>query len=468
MSDKLKLSNLEIAKIILDSMPGNAYILNEEGRIMACNRHATEVYGYTEEEFLNRSVLDFIDKVDHEKIINTMANSQIGKIIWVENTAVIKNGKKIPYLASATTIFINGKKYYIGLGVDISELASARKKIIEKLVEITRLNELLQAENIYLKNQLELSGQQFEMVGESEAIKYLLFKIKQVAPTDASVIIEGETGTGKELVARAIHGESKRKDNPFVKVNCASIPENLIESELFGHEKGAFTSAVEKRIGRFEIANGGTIFLDEIGELPMSLQPKLLHILQQGEFERIGSSKTIKTDVRIIAATNKVLEDEIKKGKFRNDLYYRLNVFPITVVPLRERKTDILLLAEYYIKIFAEKFNKTVKAISKKSMQQMMSYTWPGNIRELINVIERAIITSQNQILNIEPLPKTDFVSKEFIPLEELEKNYITSVLEKTYWKISGPGGAASLLRINPETLRSKMRKLSIKRTKTE
>ena len=305
------------------------------------------------------------------------------------------------------------------------------------------------------------------MVGESEAIKYLLFKIKQVATTDASVLIEGETGTGKELVARAIHGESKRKDKPFLKVNCASIPENLIESELFGHEKGAFTSAVEKRIGRFEVANGGTIFLDEIGELPMSLQPKLLHILQQGEFERIGSSKTIKTDVRIIAATNKVLEDEIKKGKFRNDLYYRLNVFPITVAPLRERKTDIPLLAEYYIKIFAEKFNKTVKAISKKSMQQMLSYTWPGNIRELINVIERAIITSQNQILNIEPLPKTDFASKEFIPLEELEKNHITNVLEKTYWKISGNGGAASLLKINPETLRSKMRKLGIKRMKT-
>ena len=468
MSDELKLSNLEIAKIILDSMPGNAYILNEDGRIMACNRHATEVYGYTEEEFLNRSVLDFIDKVDHEKIINTMANSQVGKIIWVENTAVIKNGKKIPYLGSATTIFIDGKKYYIGLGVDISELASAREKVKEQMNEIFRLNELLQAENIYLKNQLELSGQQFEMVGESEAIKYLLFKTKQVATTDASVLIEGETGTGKELVARAIHGESNRKEKPFVKVNCASIPENLIESELFGHEKGAFTSAVEKRIGRFEVANGGTIFLDEIGELPMSLQPKLLHILQLGEFERIGSSKTIKTDVRIIAATNKVLEDEIKKGRFRNDLYYRLNVFPITVAPLRERKTDIPLLAEYYVKIFAEKFNKTVKAISKKSMQQMMNYTWPGNIRELINVIERAIITSQNQILNIEPLPKTDFVSKEFIPLEELEKNYITSVLEKTYWKISGPGGAASLLRINPETLRSKMRKLSIKRTKTE
>ena len=310
-------------------------------KLLTCNRHATEVYGYTEEEILNRSVLDFIDKVDHEKIINTMVNSQVGKIIWIENTAVIKNGKKIPYLASSTTIFINGKKYYIGLGVDISELTSVREKVKEQMKEISKLNELLQAENIFLKNQLELSGQQFEMVGESEAIKYILFKISQVAPTDASVLIEGETGTGKELVARAIHKASLRKDKPFVKVNCASIPENLIESELFGHERGSFTGAFEKRIGRFELANGGTIFLDEIGELPINLQTKLLHILQQGEFERIGSSKTIKTDVRVISATNKVLQDEIKKGRFRSDLYYRLNVFPISVTPLRQRKEDI-------------------------------------------------------------------------------------------------------------------------------
>ena len=466
MSDELKLSNLEIAKLILDSMPGNAYILNEEGRIMACNRHSTEVYGYTEEEFLNRSVLDFIDKADHEKIINTMVNSQVGKIIWVENTAVTKNGKKIPYLGSATTIFINGKKYYIGLGIDISELTSAREKIIEQMNEISRLNELLKAENIYLKDQIELSGQQFEMVGESEPIKYIRFKIKQVAPTDASVLIEGETGSGKELVARAIHKESNRKDKPFIKVNCASIPENLIESELFGHEKGAFTSAIEKQIGRFEIADGGTIFLDEIGELPMNVQPKLLHILQQGEFERIGSSKTIRTDVRIIAATNKVLEDEIKKRRFRNDLYYRLNVFPISVAPLRERKTDIPLLAEHYAKIYSERFNKPIKAISKKSLRQMITYSWPGNVRELENVIERAIITSQNQILNVELPSKTDNTSNDLIPLEDLEKKHIISVLEKTYWKISGTGGAASLLKINPETLRSKMRKLGIKRIK--
>ena len=237
---------------------------------------------------------------------------------------------------------------------------------------------------------------------------------------------------------------------------------------MFGHEKGAFTGAVEKRIGRFELANDGTIFLDEIGELPLNLQPKLLHILQQGEFERIGSSKTIKTNVRVISATNKVLEDEIKNGKFRNDLYYRLNVFPISVAPLRERKTDILPLAEHYTKICSEKFKKPVKVIPKKTLQKLMDYSWPGNVRELENVIERAIITSKNNELNIESLLETSKNSNENIALEELEKNHILKILEKTYWKISGSGGAAAILKINPETLRSKMRKLGIKRTSPE
>ncbi|MBK8550492.1 MAG: sigma 54-interacting transcriptional regulator [Ignavibacteria bacterium] len=375
-----------------------------------------------------------------------------------------KSGKKIPYLGSGKMISIDGEKYLIGLGVNISELDSARKKIIEQLEEIDRLNELLQAENLYLKDQLKLSGLKYDIVGESEAIKYALFRVEQVAPTDASVLILGETGTGKELIARAIHKESKRRDKPFVKVNCASIPGNLIESELFGHEKGAFTSAVEKRIGRFELANSGTIFLDEIGELPIALQPKLLNILQEGEFERIGSSKTIKTDVRIISATNKVLQDEINKGQFRNDLFYRLNVYPITLAPLRERKQDIIPLAEYYTKFYSEKFNKPIKAISKKSIEQMMNYSWPGNIRELENVIERTIITSRNHILNVEDLTKSTAVQNEDIALEEFEKRHIESVLEKTNWKVFGNNGAASYLKINPETLRSKMRKLGIKR----
>ena len=455
-----------INEVIFDSMPGLAFIYRKDGRLAAWNKRAEEVLEYSAEEMGKAVASDFSEADSKEKVRAAFKQSLSTGHANVEHILLTKSGKRIPVFTRGRIAVVDGEEYLIGLTVDISELDSAREKIKEQMNEISRLNELLHAENIYLKDQLELSSQQFEMVGESEPIKYLRFKIKQVAPTDASVLIEGETGTGKELVARAIHKESKRKDKPFIKVNCASIPENLIESELFGHEKGAFTSAIEKQIGRFEIADGGTIFLDEIGELPMNVQPKLLHILQQGEFERIGSSKTIRTDVRIIAATNKVLEDEIKKRRFRNDLYYRLNVFPISVAPLRERKTDIPLLSEHYTKIYSDKFNKPIKAISKKSIRQMISYSWPGNVRELENVIERAIITSQNQILNVELPSKTDNTSNDLIPLEDLEKKHIISVLEKTYWKISGTGGAASLLKINPETLRSKMRKLGIKRIK--
>ncbi|HEX9250621.1 MAG TPA: sigma-54 dependent transcriptional regulator, partial [Ignavibacteriaceae bacterium] len=284
------------------------------------------------------------------------------------------------------------------------------------------------------------------------------------ASTDVSVLIEGETGTGKELIARAIHKNSSRKDKPFIKVNCASIPENLIESELFGHERGAFTGATGKRIGRFEIANGGTIFLDEIGELPINLQPKLLTVLQQGEFERIGSSKTIKTDVRVIAATNKTLTDEIKEGNFRSDLYYRLNVFPITVAPLRERKEDIPPLIEHYVNLYSKKLNKPIEIIPKSAMQRLIDYSWPGNVRELENIIERAIIISTSKTLNVESLPKTENKSSKQLTLEENEINHIVETLEKTDWKISGPNSASELLKINPNTLHSRMRKLRIKR----
>jgi chemotaxis protein methyltransferase CheR len=459
-----EISKLNLNEVIMDSMPGNVYILDEEGKIVACNLNATKVYGYNGEEFLNRSVLDFIDEVDHEKVINTMASSKVDEIIQVENTALTKDGKKIPYLGSATTVFINDKKYFIGLGVDISELNSARKIIQDQMCEISKLNELLNAENIYLKDQLELRGDGHNIIGVSEHLKYIMYKINQVGPTKASVLIQGETGTGKELVAKAIHEKSERKNKQFIKVNCASIPENLIESELFGHEKGAFTGAIEKCIGRFELADGGTIFLDEIGELPMKLQPKLLHVLQHGEFERLGSSKTIKTDVRVIAATNKVIDDEIKKGNFRNDLFYRLNVFPITLIPLRERKDDIVPLVEHYVKYYSKKMNKKINVISKAALKRLMEYSWPGNVRELENIIERAIITSHNYILNLESLPKSQGNEQVQLTLEENEKSHIIKTLEQTGWKINGPGGAAEVLKINPQTLRSRIKKLGISR----
>ncbi|MGE5848336.1 MAG: sigma-54 interaction domain-containing protein [Ignavibacteria bacterium] len=459
----MKLSRTILNEAILDSMPGLAYIYTKEGRLVAWNKRCEEILGYSSEEMNNRFLLDFVHAEDKERVRKEVQRVFECGFSQVEHRILTKEGKGIHFLGTGQLAEIEGEEYLIGLAMDTTELVSAREKIKEQMKEINRLNELLNAENKYLKDQLKTVVHS-EMIGDSEALRYIFFKIKQVAPTDATVLIEGETGTGKELVARAIHEKSSRRGKPFIKVNCASIPENLIESELFGHEKGSFTGAVEKRIGRFEIADGGTIFLDEIGEIPVNIQSKLLHVLQHGEFERIGSSKTLKTDVRIIAATNKVLLDEIKAGSFRRDLYYRLNVFPISVAPLRERKSDIPALVEYFTSIFSKKFNKQMETVPKEAMQMLMEYDWPGNIRELENMIERGVITSNDEVLNIEPLPKTRVVTNDNIPLEEFEKTHILSMLEKTNWKISGNGGAASLLKINPETLRSKMRKLGIRR----
>ena len=460
ITDKITVENF------MDNMPAIIYVFTKDGRLVSWNKKAEEVYEYSADEMFNKFNIEFIAEEDREKVIQAFQSVLTTGFAQAENLSLTKSGKKIPLIGTVKLVEIDGEEYLMGLATDISELYSAREKIKDHLKEISKLNELLNAENIYLKDQLELSGIQHEIIGDSDALKYVLYKIKQVATTDVAVLIGGETGTGKELIARAIHRESNRKDNKFIKVNCASIPENLIESELFGHEKGSFTGAIEKRIGRFELANGGTLFLDEIGELPLNLQPKLLHVLQQGEFERIGSSKTIKTDVRIIAATNKVLEDEIKKGHFRNDLYYRLDVFPISVSPLRERKEDITPLVEHYIKIYSLKLNRPIKMISKSAMKRLINYSWPGNVRELENVIERAIINSHNGILNFDFLPKSEEQSNKFVTLEEAEKHHITEALRKSEWKINGSGGAAEKLKLNPQTLRSKMQKLGIKRDK--
>ena len=286
-----------------------------------------------------------------------------------------------------------------------------------------------------------------------------------MAPSNSSVLIQGETGVGKELFAQAIHMESKRKNAVFVKVNCAALPRELIESELFGHERGAFTGAVQQKKGRFELADGGTIFLDEIGELPMELQPKLLRVLQNGEFERLGSEKTMKTDVRIISATNRDLAKEVEEGNFREDLFYRLNVYPLTIPPLRERTDDIPLLAHYFVKKIAEEQGKTINKITKGVLDQLQSYDWPGNIRELMNIIERTVIhTSGDSLKRVDSLNRIKLRKKDAIMLsyEEVEKHHINKILEKTNWKISGKNSASEILKINPNTLRSRMQKLAI------
>ena len=286
-----------------------------------------------------------------------------------------------------------------------------------------------------------------------------------MAPTDANVLIMGETGTGKELIARAVHNLSLRKDKALVKVNCAALPSGLIESELFGHEKGAFTGALSRKIGRFELANHGTIFLDEIGDLPLELQAKLLRVLQEGEFERLGSSDTTKVNVRVIAATNRELDKAVEEGTFREDLFYRLNVFPVRMPSLRERKEDIPLLVRYFVKKHGAKLGKKIETVPRKVLASLEAYSWPGNIRELENSIERAMITSEGPTLNFGewlPNPNRILPKSRALSLEELEREHIVSVLELTGWRVSGERGAAKILNIKPTTLESRMKKLKI------
>lgn len=335
--------------------------------------------------------------------------------------------------------------------------------------EVKRLSNKLEQEKNYLLDEINLTNSFQEIIGKSVTIKNVLNKIEQVAPLDATVLILGETGTGKELIARAIHNLSKRKDNAFITVNCAALPLQLIESELFGHEKGSFTGAIEKRIGKFEVADGGTIFLDEIGELPLEIQSKLLRVLQEKEFERVGGKSTVFSDVRIIAATNRNLEKEIAAGRFRADLFFRLNVFPIISPPLKERIEDIPLLVKHFAERYSKRIGKDVKSISKNDMDMLMQYNWPGNIRELEHMIERAIIISEGASLNVENLlgstqSKTKPDLNSFKTLVELEKEHIVNALKVTNGKVTGENSAAQLLGINGKTLGSRMRKLGIKR----
>ena len=340
----------------------------------------------------------------------------------------------------------------------------AERKLQKALTQIKQLKEQVEAECSYLREEIKLTHNFNEIIGNSDTLKHTLFKVEQVAKTDATVIILGETGTGKELIARAIHHASNRKGRPLIKLNCTTLPANLIESELFGHKKGAFSGAHAARTGRFELADKATLFLDEIGELPIELQPKLLRVIQEGEFEKIGSSQTIKSDVRVIAATNRDLEKEVKAGRFRKDLWFRLNVFPITVPPLRERKEDIPLLVNFFVNKFSKKIGKQIKSIPKRVMNALNNYDWPGNIRELENILERSVITSRNYSLNIE-LPRIKEMPFESnYTLDEMERRYIRDILDKSNWTIEGGRGASKKLGLKPSTLRNRMKKLGITR----
>ena len=343
----------------------------------------------------------------------------------------------------------------------------------------------LEAQNTYLIEEIKETHNFEEIIGQSRALAEVIEKVKLVASTDSSVLILGETGTGKELVARAVHSNSERRNRPLVKVNCAALPVGLIESELFGHEKGAFTGAIDRRIGRFELAHGGTIFLDEIGDMPPDLQAKLLRVLQEQEFERVGGSNLIKVDVRVIAATNRDLFRSVSEGTFRQDLYYRLNVFPIQLPPLRERREDIAPLVHYFVRRFSLKIGRKITRIQRETMERLVSYSWPGNVRELENVIERAVILSRGIELEVAPgvLPDIAVVAsaQAVAPrpaaeekstgapspqtIDQVERGHILAVLMQTNWRIEGSDGAAALLNLNPSTLRSRMKKLGVQRS---
>lgn len=351
---------------------------------------------------------------------------------------------------------------------DITERKRADEALRNAHTEVEQLKSRLQAENLYLQEEIKLDHNFGEIITGSNGFKKVLARVEQVASTDATVLILGETGTGKELIARAVHYISPRNDRPLVKVNCAALPANLIESELFGHEKGAFTGALSRKIGRFELADGGTIFLDEIGDLPLELQAKLLRVLQEGEFERLGNPRPIKVDVRVIAATNRDLNKAIIAGNFREDLFYRLNVFPIALPPLRERKEDIPLLVRHFARKYRQKVGKVIDKIPQKVVTALQAYSWPGNVRELENIIERAVILSSGSTFEIdellETLQATDAQPKPPLTLEEVERNHIIKVLEETGWRIEGKHGAAARLGLNPSTLRSRIEKLNIQK----
>ena len=383
-------------------------------------------------------------------------NKKIDKWVQIVSLPIRHENGSIVHVLEASTDITDRKK-----------TEEARDRYLE---ELEALKVRLEDENIYLKEEIESRHGFKEIIGRSNAILYVLEKVRQVAETDATVLIQGETGVGKELVSRAIHNASRRSQKPFIKVNCANLPANLVESELFGHEVGAFTGAERLRKGRFELADGGTIFLDEISELPLDLQSKLLRVLQDGQFERVGGSNPLTVDVRVIAATNLILSEEVAEGRFRPDLFYRLNVYPITVPPLRTRREDIPLLVNHFVPQIAARIGKTVDQIPPHVLEKLTAYDWPGNVRELINILERAVITSPDSVIRLPAeIAETSRSTGEridpatqLVDLQTIERQHIISVLNSVNWRISGPKGAAKILGLNPSTLRFRMQKLGI------
>lgn len=437
-----------------------AYVKEDlESRFISANGAAMRILGITPDEVAGTVGMSFVpDTPDAQRRVKE-AFASIGR--GTDTSGVVlelrrkDNGK--PVWIQWWSKPEPGGKYTRTMFVDITE-----RVLMEQ--EKARLT----AQNIYLQEEIKSAHNFEEIVGQSPALNRVLSEVARVATTDSTVLIMGESGTGKELIARAIHSASKRKDKPLIKINCAALPAGLVESELFGHEKGAFSGAIARRIGRFELADGGTIFLDEIGELPPDAQAKLLRVLQEREFDRVGGGAPIKVDVRVIAATNRDLLQSVRDQKFREDLFYRLNVFPVRLPSLRERAGDIPLLVHFLVGKFAGRIGKSIESVGRATMDLLVAYPWPGNVRELENVLERAVILSSGPILEIDPdflpVPEVPAARRDDARLEEVERNHIREVLETTNWVIEGARGAAKVLGLHPNTLRSRMKKLGLVR----
>jgi PAS domain S-box-containing protein len=448
--------------------------LDPQGRVNYVNPYFEELTGFSREGVRgNQWIQEHVPKSSRDQISLLFSSEPVPDH---HTCPILTNEGEERIIEWSNVALSDGDGHPTGIlsiGADVTakiESDRLRQKTIE---ELESLKDALKEENISLIEEVSSAGGFSEIIGESPVLKYVLHRIEEVAPTEATVLLEGETGVGKELVARAIHDRSTRKGRPMLKVDCASLPPGTLESELFGHEKGAYTGADRSRKGRFELANGGTVFLDEVGELPLEVQPKLLRVLQDGEFERMGSERTTRVDVRVIAATNRDLKKEVVEGRFRGDLFFRLNVFPISVPPLRSRKEDIPLLMAAFTEELARKHGKQIETVPRAVIEKLQDYEWPGNVRELQNILERAVITASGGSLRVPgelfgPRPETEVESSVGTTLREVERRHILDTLNSCSWKISGEKGAAELLGINPSTLRSRMQKLGIKKPSPE
>jgi PAS domain S-box-containing protein len=449
----------------LSEGPFEGIAITDQGRILDANEQMGRILGYQQTELIGMPVLQLVAPESRELV---MSKIQSADETPYEHMAQRKDGSTFPVEVYGRRIPYKGRMVRITAIRDITERKRIEQSLRSAAEEVKRLKDRLEAENIYLQDEIKIEHNFEEIIGVSPNFVSILHQVEQVASTDSTVLILGETGTGKELIARAIHNISPRAHRTLVKVNCAALPEHLIESELFGHEKGAFTGALTRTVGRFELADGGTLFLDEIGDLPLGLQVKLLRVLQEGEFERLGSAKTQRVDVRMIAATNRDLKAAVDHGTFRNDLYFRLNVFPISIPPLRTRREDIPLLVKHFVEKYAGRIGKEIDQISKRSMDMLCAYHWPGNIRELENVIERAVILNHGPILEIgeqlERRPVEPPLPDRAPTLKEHEQTMIRQALEECQWVIEGSHGAAARLDMAPSTLRDRMRKYGIEK----